>query len=273
MKLEENLLQDLVCTILASKKYRQIGLNPQTVTDLIQKEAPSHTSEKLLLKAVKRKLHNIIAPYLGEPNYENLSQELEHINQTSLDSYVLRAFCEKVLTQHASTAERIPILSAFYKQLFEAVGKPSTIIDLACGLNPLAFPWMGLPVTTQYFAYDIVDPRVNFINKFFNKIGLEPLAENRDILINPPPQKADLIFFFKEAHRFEKRQPGSNRVFWESLHAKTLAVSLPTRNLKGNLNLLDGHHQLIYHNLPKDWEIREIQFENEIVFLLKRGLL
>ena len=42
------------------------------------------------------------------------------------------------------------------------------VLDLACGLHPLAFPWMGLPLTTQYYAYDIHQPRVDLIGHFFN---------------------------------------------------------------------------------------------------------
>jgi len=42
--------------ILNTAKYRESGLNPQTVLDLIDEEAPRQTSEKALYKAVRRKL-------------------------------------------------------------------------------------------------------------------------------------------------------------------------------------------------------------------------
>ncbi len=267
----EKTLEDWVKRILGSKKYRQLGLNAYTVKSLFLQEAPKHKTEKLLLKTVKRKLHNIVAPYLGEPDYELLTYELNQVESATLESPTLRNFCRKTLLEHASTAERIPLLPDFYQRLFEATGQPSTILDLACGLNPLSFPWMDLPRTVQYFAYDIIQPRIDFINNFFVKIGMKPLAENRDILANPPTQHADIAFIFKEAHRFEKRDPGSNLAFWESIPAKVIAVSLPTRNLAGNLNLLEGHRQLILHNLPQGWLMNTIEYENEIIFLLRKG--
>ena len=254
--------------ILNTAKYRESGLNPQTVLDLIDEEAPRQTSEKALYKAVRRKLHNIVAPYLGDPDYAALIERLSSLHKPPLNSPALRAICEEALTAHASTAERLPNQAEFYERLFAATGAPATILDLACGLHPLAFPWMGLPPTTAYHAYDIVQPRVDFINRFFETLGLAPLAENRDILVDPPNIRADLGIFFKEAHRFEKRQPGCNRDFWASLDVVTLAVSLPTRNLAGTHSLLDQHRQLVAANCAPGKIRDEIVFEKEVVFLI-----
>ena len=64
----------------------------------------------------------------------------------------------------------------FYQTIFHQTGLPSSLHDLACGLHPLSFPWMGLPLTTLYYAYDIIQPRIDFINHFFSKIGISPMA-------------------------------------------------------------------------------------------------
>ncbi|NLN70273.1 MAG: hypothetical protein GX142_05755 [Chloroflexi bacterium] len=271
MTIDEKLVQGLIAQILDTKKYRHLNLNTATVEDLIRREAQQQISQKALLKAVKRKLHNIVAPYLGEPDYVALTEELLQIEVFSIDSRPLRAFCLKVLSQHASTTERIPFLTDFYTQLFQATGKPQTILDLACGLHPLAFPWMGLTTSVRYHAYDIIQPRVDFINTFFTKIGLAPLAEHRDILMNPPEQAADLGLFLKEAHRFEKRQPGCNRNFWQALQVKKLAVSLPGTNLSGTHSLLEGHRKLVYSNLPEQVPVQEILIENEAIFLIQKS--
>ncbi len=272
MKVENQLVQGLVGQILSTKKYRHLGLNQATVEDLVRQETLQQGSQKATLKAVRRKLHNIVAPYLGQPDYPALTKELFKIEDLALDSPQLKNFCLKVLSQHASTAERIPIMDEFYPQLFHAPGKPQVIFDLACGLHPLAFPWMGLPASVCYHAFDIIQPRVDFINLFLSKIGLTPLAENRDILVNPPEGAADLAFFFKEAHRFEKRQPGCNRAFWSALNVKTLAVSLPATDLSGTHSLQQRHRDLVFSNLPEGLPIQEIKIENEIVFLIDKSL-
>lgn len=271
MKLDVYRIKEMAANVLDSKKYRHAGLNLATVEDLIKQQAPLHASEKALLKAVRRKLHNIVAPYLGEPDYVALTEELQNIRVDALTAEPLQAFCVKVLSAHASTAERIPLMPTFYARLFAETGRPKVILDLACGLHPLALPWMGLPPETQYHAYDILQPRVDFINQFFKKLGLAPLAENRDILVDPPTLSADLALCFKEAHRFEKRQPGCNRDFWASLNAAKLAVSLPSRNLAGTFSLLEGHRKLVHANLPAHRAAREIAFENEVVFLIEKS--
>lgn len=270
MKQDDDWANTLQEKILDSAKYRNTGLHPETVKDLIYQEMQKYSSIRQILKAVRVKLHNIVAPYLGEPNYDVLSEKLDKIIDTSLESHDLQSFCLEVLKQHASTAERIPFMEDFYSQLFTEVGMPSSILDLACGLHPFFFPWMGLPLTTRYYAYDIIQPRIEFINHFFTKIKIEPLAENRDILINPPKFKADLGIFFKEAHRFEKRCRGCNRDFWQNLEVEVLAVSLPTQDLAGTHNLVDYHHKLIKENLETGKPFKEIVFSNEIIYLIEK---
>jgi 16S rRNA (guanine(1405)-N(7))-methyltransferase len=270
MKLSDTDLEQFINRIIDSKKYRDSGLNKNTIQDLLVKEAPHHQSSKKLLKSVKRKLHNIVAPYLGEPDYEYLKGQLEQIKDTALDSSEVKDFCKSILAGHASTEERLPYIEKFYTRLFEKTGKPEVLMDLACGLHPLAFPWMSLPLSVQYHAFDIIQPRIDFLNRFFHKLGLEPLAKNRDILVNPPKIKADLALIFKEAHRMEKRQPGCNKDLWASLDVETLAVSLPTQNLSGTHSLLEQHRVLVYANLPEKRSVSELIFEDEIVFLIRK---
>ncbi len=258
--------------ILKSRKYRHLGLNPETVQDLIRQEMAHGIPQKALRKTVRRKLHNIVAPYLGELDYPLLINQLDQMEVTSLEDKSLQDFCRQILAQHASTAERIPHLANFYEQLFKVTGKPDILLDLACGLHPFAFPWMGLPTSTQYYAYDIIQPRIDLINTFFQKIGLMPLAINQDILVRPPQIHADLALFFKEAHRLEKRQPGSNKELWSHLDVDLLAVSLPTQNLAGTHPLIEQHRSLVHQNLTKNQEVSEILIENELIFIIeKRG--
>ncbi len=270
MKLTEQEIQELINQIRGSRKYRDLGLNPQTIRDLIHQESAHQHSQKTLRKAVRRKLHNIVAPYLGEPDYPRLTAELESLATSDLDSQAIQAFCRNVLTKHASTAERIPFFATFYQQIFSITGKPESLLDLACGLHPFSLPWMGLPPDTQYHAFDIIQTRIDFINTFFSKVGYAPLAQNQDILAHPPQIQADLGLFFKEAHRFEKRSPGCNQSFWASLNTRWLAVSLPTQNLTGAHNLLNQHRALVWDNLPEDHGcLHEIEFDNEIVFIIE----
>ena len=210
-----------------------MNLCADTLRDVLEREvSASGRSSKEALKAVRQKLHNIVAPYLGDPEYPAAERELAAAF-ASADPQAVRAACAGILSAHASTRERISILDEFYPRIFAATGKPAAILDVACGLNPLTFPWMGLPLTTRYHAYDIHGPRVEFLNRYFRLQGLAELAQQQDVLVHPPEEEAEVALLFKEAHRFEQRQRGCNAPLWDALRVRYLLVSLPTHSLSG----------------------------------------
>lgn len=271
MNSEELDHQEIIKNIISSRKYRGSGINRETIRNLIHQEAPKSSSRKELVKRVRKKLHNIIAPYLGEPDYRHLAKKLNKLKNPTHNSPTLQAVCREALSGHASTRERLAFIPSFYERLFQVIGKPQSLLDMACGLHPLAFPWMGLPTSIDYHAYDIIQSRVDFINLFFTRIGISPLTENRDILVSPPQIHADVGLFFKEAHRFEKRQPGCNRAFWESLQVDILAVSLPAKNLSGTHDLTAQQRELVHANLPGQSHVFELLIGNELIFIINKS--
>lgn len=262
-------IQSLVDELLNSRKYRALNLPAETVCDLLEQELPRHRNSRDALKAVRHKLHTIVAPYLGDPDYSRIAAELQSACAAGTDA--LRAACASVLAAHASTRERIPVLDEFYPRLFALTGVPASILDLACGLNPFAWPWMGLPPATQYHAYDIHSPRVDAINAFFRAHGLAPLAEVRDVLVHPPQVEADVAFLFKEAHRMEERRRGCSRPFWRSLRVNWLLVSLPAESLSGKFQLAERQRALVGEAIgDAGWPVTELVFGAEIVFCIDK---
>ena len=260
----------LIETILQSRKYRNLGIPVETVRDLLEQELPHYRTQKEAQEVVRKKLHNIIADYLGDPDYPAASQQLDEAHANA-DPDKLHQVCRNILEIHASSRERLPILDDFYARLFSITGKPKTLLDLACGLNPFALPWMGLPADIRYYAYDIHQPRLELINHFFSLQGLQPLGIKQDILVNPPQVEAEVALFFKEAHRFEQRQHGCNRKLWCALHVRYLLVSLPTYSLSGRHNLVERQRQLVYSTLEGlPWQVSELMFESELVFCIDR---
>jgi 16S rRNA (guanine(1405)-N(7))-methyltransferase len=260
----------LAQSILASRKYRQLQLPPETVIDLIRHGLDIGLKPDQAVDQAREKLHNIVAPYLGDPNYDAALQELSNVG-TFPDSESKREFCLRMLKSHASTRERIPHLADFYRQIFAITGQPRSILDLACAMHPFGYPWMELPAATLYLAYDLHQPRVDLINHFFSTAGISGQAIMGDILLYPPTQSADLAFFFKEAHRFDQRQKGCNRPFWLALNVRWLVVSLPASNLTGRFDLADRQRKLVSETLSGlDWPVTEIQVGNELVFCLRK---
>ncbi len=266
-----DMIEDLVSRIAISRKYNRLGIPSQTIRDLVEQATRRSTNPSEIEKIVKEKLHNLVAPYLGDPDYSKLACELASLSR-DINSPELKAWCLQVMRAHSSTRERIPILNDFYQRIFDVTGKPHSILDLACGLNPFSIPWMQLDHNTEYFAYDLHQPRIRLIDTFLQHIIQNGAGIHSDILVQPPKQKADLAFFFKEAHRFEQRQHGVNRTFFRSIPARTLLVSLPTANLTGRRSMLEQDRLLIDQSISGlKWKVQEILFQNEIVFYIEKS--
>ena len=264
-------IDSLIHNLQTSPKYQALNLPESTLRDLLVKELAHQRSTKEAIKEVRKKLHNIVAPYLGDPDYPQVFTELIAAFQSG-DTQVIKAACTHVLSSHASTYERLEILDEFYSRLFAITGQPHTILDLACGLNPFSYPWMGLSEKINYYAYDIHQPRLTLINQFFELVGLPQLAIKQDVLVDPPQVEADVAFLFKEAHRFEQRQKGCNRPLWQGLKVRYLLVSLPPQSLSGHYNLVERQRQLvqsIVKGLP--WKVEEVLFKNEMVFIIDKA--
>ena len=267
--LSEDDISRMAERVLRSRKYSSMDLPPETVIDLIRQEIASGRGAKEAEKAMREKLHQIIAPYLGDPDYEAEEQRLKEA--AAQGSEAVEEWCRHILSIHTSSRERLPHLREFYSMVTERIGKPESILDVACAFNPFAFPWMGLPKETAYHAYDLHAPRVRLINSFFTEYGLKPLAEVRDILLDPPQIPADTAFFFKEAHRFEARKKGCNRAFWISLPVKNIVVTLPAENLTGTHQMRDRQRSLIEKNIEGlGWQLEETELAGEMIFIIRK---
>ncbi|MFZ3080023.1 MAG: hypothetical protein WA109_10065 [Bellilinea sp.] len=267
----ELLLAQLSTNIRASRKYHSLDLPLETLRDLLEQELTKGRSGNAALQAVREKLHNIVAPYLGDPDYQAAAFMLDEAVR-SHDENNIQAASLEILATHASTRERIPMLDSFYQRLWSVTGVPDSILDLACGLHPFGLPWMGLPLETQYHAYDLHTPRIELINHFFRLLGREPLAIVQDILVSPPKVQADVALFFKEAHRFEQRQKGCNRPFFEALNVRWLLVSLPAADLSGHHSMIDRQRSLMDSILAGlNWPVQELLIGNELVFCIRKA--
>ncbi|HSN95557.1 MAG TPA: hypothetical protein VLR89_10945, partial [Anaerolineaceae bacterium] len=159
--------------------------------------------------------------------------------------------------------------AAFLNPYFE---QSKTILDLACALDPLILPWLEPGFGTKLLCYDVNSPRIQFLNRYFRAFYPTAQAIRRDVLAEPPKEKADLAIFLKEAHRFEKRRPGCNRDFFLSVPAKTLIVSLPAEDLAGKHSLEAYHTRLIEEAITGfGWDCSKTSIGNELIFVIQKS--
>jgi len=254
--------------ILKMPKYRDIGIPVQTVQSLVNQSLPLSKNPADLEKRVREKIHNIVALYLGDIDYEKAADEFREIKH---DSAAIKAFSQRALTCHASTQERGHELAALYQKLFDKIGKVKSIADLACGIHPLGLPFMGLCLDTEYYAYDLNKARADFLNVFITEQGYGGGCFHQDILINPPTITFDVAFFFKEAQRFEKRQPGALPNFLDSINAAKMVVSLPFQSLGNGRQMFPKYEKILSEYSEKHgWHLDDLIFGNEVFYIIDR---
>ncbi|MCB0188030.1 MAG: hypothetical protein KDE31_27370, partial [Caldilineaceae bacterium] len=159
-------LTQLVDTVLASPKYPAIA--PELVQFIGQQELAKRNNQKAAVKATKNKLHQITGAYWqGAPTYAEWLTLLQSAGAAdhSPDQRLLHTACRTLLAHHASTRERLPILREFYLTLFAGLPPIGSVLDLACGLNPLTLPWMGLAADTRYYACDVNNEQMVFLQQ------------------------------------------------------------------------------------------------------------
>jgi 16S rRNA (guanine(1405)-N(7))-methyltransferase len=256
--------------VLGSRKYRHIC--EETVADIAEQELSSGTANRQAASRARKKLHRVLAAYLGEPDYPEARRQLIGAFAAE-DQELIRRTCEAILLTHASTRERLPVAEQFFAEILRRVGTPERVLDLACALNPLALRWMGLPRTVAYAAMDINARIVDLVNHYFKLEGLRPLAEHRDVLVRPPRRNADLALLLKMYHCLEHRRPGAGWAVVSGVNATWVAVSFPTRNLRGRWSDIAANYQrMIFENCAnKGWGCHRVDVPGEALILIQKG--
>ena len=266
----EKRIEIIVNSIKDSKKYRYTNI--ETIRELVKSELGHYKTGKKIEKAVRKRLHNIMAPFLGDPDYDSAASDLTRAFQ-SANQETIKETCKRIMACHLSTHERLSILEQFYTKIFSVTGQPNTILDIACSLNPLSFPWMELPDNIEYYAYDIHEKRINFINTYFSLQGLPTLAKVQDMSFHFPQETADVALFLKELPRFERNYGKISLALLDALRVRYLVVTFPTCSIRGN-RVLTKHYRDFFYRLisRKGWSVTEIEFESELIFCVDKTL-
>lgn len=262
-------LDRLVAQVLASGKYR--ALHPEVVRAIGAQELAARGSLKAAVKAAKGRLHQIGGAFLEQtPPY---SAWLAALRDAAGDPARLRAVCREALGQHASTRERLPDLERFYATIFAALPPVRSLMDLACGLNPLAAPWMPLAPGVSYLACDMYTDLSAFLDAALPLLGLNGASSACDLSNGPPPWRADVALVLKTLPLLEHVRRDAGRDLLHRIDAPYLVVSFPTRTLGGRsvgmAATYTAHMRAIADAAA--WQLQPFEFANEIVFVVRKG--
>jgi 16S rRNA (guanine(1405)-N(7))-methyltransferase len=261
-------IDQIVAAVAESRRYRHVA--PSLITRLATEELPKSKNPADAEKRTKRRLHQIFGAYASPLPYDRL---LSRLDDTQGDPELFKKVSSQILSQHASTRERLDDLQAgFYDQIFEITGRPLKVLDLACGFNPLTLPWMNLSPSAFYIATDIDAEMVRFIDRFLALAPVHGEARLVDLIEQTPTTHADIAYLFKALPCLRHQTDDLLRIL-RAINAPWLVISFPTKSLGGRSKNMRQTYRTMLHDLLKetDWQSHELDFPSELVFVVNKG--
>jgi len=263
------MLEEIVEKVRASSKYREIS--ERTILEIVKIELQKYKNEKRLIKAVKNRLHQIYGAFLSKEERQKLRELISILEK---DHSNIMDIAKMILQLHQSTRERLDIYGELYREIFDTTGRPSSILDLACGLNPFSIPWMNIEGPIEYHAYDIDSIVIESINKFLAILGYPQLARIKDILFDEIEDCVDVCLIFKFLPTAERIKKGLSIKLLEAINSKFIVVSFPLKSISGKeRGMLDNYSRLFEPIFQKSHKIiKKFTLGNEMFYILiKRG--
>ncbi len=264
-------VHQLIEAVLASSKYKHIDID--FIKYIGTQELSKHRNLKEAVKSTKNKLHQVGGAYqTSVPRYSAWLNELKFAKRSGNEVRFLET-CKWIMQHHSSTRERLPVLEQFYSTIFAHLPAINSVIDIACGLNPLAIPWMQLDEHVQYFAYDIYDDMIDFLNESLTLMPLQGSAEVCDVIHSCPMQRADVAFILKAIPCLEQVDKSAALRILEAVNADHLVVSFPAHSLGGkNKGMIANYEHRFYKQVEhKPWSIQRYEFPGELVLLVSKS--
>ncbi len=270
-EVESQQIDRLIEAVLASSKYKSIGVD--FIKYIGMQELSRHRNLKQAIKSTKNKLHQVGGAYqTSAPRYSVWLDELKFAKRSGNKEHFLDT-CKWIMQYHSSTRERLPILEQFYSTILANLPPINSVIDIACGLHPLAIPWMPLSEHVQYFAYDIYEDMIGFLNASLALMPVQASGKVSDVIHSCPMQKVDIAFILKAIPCLEQVDKSAGLRLLETINAGHLVVSFPAHSLGGkNKGMATNYESRFYKQVAhKPWSIQRFEFPGELVFLVSKS--
>jgi 16S rRNA (guanine(1405)-N(7))-methyltransferase len=262
---------EIVERVRRSARYRDV--DAALLNRLAGEELPRARNVDDAVKRVKRRLHQAVGAYRGAAHADRVLDPIRAAWNGDIGDEAFRAACRTALARHASTAERLPHLERFFPSIWDLTGgPPQSLLDLGCGIGPLAVPWMGLPADATYRACDVDRRSLAVVEGFLSLVGQPAEVMASDLVaVGPPPGRVDVAMLLKLVPLLDRQEPSAAQRTLDALDAAHAVVSFPARSLGGRLRGMDATYRRRLDELVAGLgttEVREASVPNELVFVL-----
>jgi len=256
---------DLLEKLLRAKNYRDVC--PDTVRRVWAECEKRYKKAKDVEKAAREALHGITGAFMTPQEARQLAYDMQAWAIDKTD-----AGLERMLSRHASTRERLPLsdMDTLWQRITGIIGRPRSVLDLACGIHPLYLGARGIPTV----GVDISGAAVYAVNCFHETYDMPVSAGCADLLCPGaiPGEHFDVALLFKLLPLLERQKAGGAARVMSAVNAPFLVVSFPTRTLGGrNVGMAANYPRWMAEHLPGGMTILEsFETRNELFFIINK---
>ena len=212
----------------------------------------STKERKIIIKEVRAELRRYAGQYVSK---QNAKKRMALISQDKIS---------ELLSEHTSTRERTIDYDGIKKIIYDL--NPKSILDLGCGLNPLA---IAIP-SIEYHAYDIKEEDLNIVREFFKRKGISGEIHNKDIRELDKFPKVDLCIIFKVLDILGEDRNKIARKLLTIIDSNFFIVSFATRTLSGKP--MNSPYRNWFEKILKDlnYPYKFRRMNQEIIYIIRK---
>jgi 16S rRNA (guanine(1405)-N(7))-methyltransferase len=258
----------LVAAVVKKSKYRSICVD--FIRRIGEQEIAKRISLKEAIKNTCSKLHQVGGAFFeNHPDYSKWLIQLESCPQ-DIYSLGIKQYCREKMLAHASTKERLSIIDEFFQRCLRSLAPIHSLLDLGCGLNPLALPWMPLAKDPMYQGIDIFADMTGYDQQFLQHIRLRGKVSCADFMDDLPKQRFQVALALKIIPLIDQIEKEHTRHWLENIPADHVLVSFPISSLSGKGKGMIENYTIRFTQMIEggNWKMERFDFSTELAFLL-----
>jgi 16S rRNA (guanine(1405)-N(7))-methyltransferase len=178
-----------------------------------------------------------------------------------------------ILQSHTSTKERMPHYAQIYQEICSRI-KPKTVVDLGCGMNPLAYRhFVENGYAPKIIVSDISAKDMEYLQSCFTVLKISGTAISLDLTKDYKEiasYKGDVMFLFKLLDSLEESHRHISYKLFENIKTDWIVASFPTKSLGGKKSIARAGRTWFERLLKRKeltWETFSV--ENELFYVIK----
>lgn len=238
---------------------------------------------KSIIKQLRARLRKWYGLYRRSEDSQRLHELVEMLVERKGGRKVIdQALIRTILATNSSTRERLPCYEELYEQLFKITGRPRSIIDLGCGINPFSIPLLPAPWPGQkltYQAFDLNEDEIALLQEFFEHLhsldrnfkGSAKVLDALHFAALLDLKKVDICFLFKMTDVLDRgKGHTATEAVIHSVPARWVVVSFPTKTMSGKRMTAPKRNWMDWLCRRRGYQYTLLEFKNELFYVVKK---